>query len=373
MSPATSPAHSDEMRTHALEHSIDRALLAPSVHNTQPWIVELARDSVALRADRSRQLTVIDPHGRELLISGGAALLNLRAALADRNWAIQVDRLPDPDDPDLLAVVRPVEGSADGELAVLAPAIDRRRTNRRRFCSDPVPDEVVDRLSRVAAAEDADLVPVVREEDRRLVARLTQQADEAQNADPAYRAEIRRWTNRSPEDRDGVQAAAVPHVDGSAHDDLPLRDFDSAGAGMLPPDTHSTSDQTLLLLATRTDDPLAWLRTGEAMERLLLELTRLDWAASPITQAVEVPLTRSQLRSALTWGAHPQVLLRIGRAAATTPSPRRRRDDMVTGSTRPPEPMTRHVRPSPVGWPPSSRERNEPRPVPDGRGGTVWI
>jgi hypothetical protein len=356
-------------RGRALEEAADLAMQAPSVHNTQPWRIELQPDRLVLRADRDRQLTALDPLGRELVLSVGAALLNARVALAARGWAATVDRVPDPGDHDLLAVVRPVEGSAEPGLAELAQAVGRRRTNRRRFTYSELPDRLLRRLTSLVRDEGASLVPVVSEEHRRLVSRLTQQADRVQNADPAYRAELRRWTTRSYSHGDGVPAEAVPHVTGREQEELPLRDFDSRGSGGLPPRTDPEADQTLVLLATGGDDVLSWLRSGEAMERLLLELTRHDWVASPVTQAVEVPLTRTQLRSALTWDAHPQMLLRIGRAEPTPRAPRRRRSEVVANSQRqaPPPPAVGHEALHP-GAP-----RPEHQPVSDGRGGTTWI
>jgi nitroreductase len=358
----------------ALEAAVDAAVLAPSVHNTQPWHIVLHPDRLDLRADRSRQLTVLDPLGRELVQSVGAALLNTRVALAAAGWAVDVDRLPDGDDPDLLAVVRPVDGDPDSALADLAPAIPRRRTNRRRFDDDRLPEDLVQALARALTAEDTQLLPVVRDEHLDLLARLTQQADDLQNADAAYRAELRRWTNEQFSHGDGVPAASVPHVDGRQHDELPLRDFDTAGAGQLPAETHSGTGQTLVLLATRHDDPGAWLRSGEALERLLLEVTAIGWAASPLTQTIEVPVTRTQLRSALVWDAHPQFLVRIGRATAMARTPRRPRSTVVDNSTRPPEPPPHPPRPARTGWPvsppPGASGR---RPVSDGRGGTTWV
>ena len=307
----------------ALRLGVEFAVLAPSVHNTQPWLFERSDDRLAVRADHSRQLTAIDPTGRELVQSVGAALFNIRVGVAVSGWTAEVARLFDPDDADLLAVVRPGVPPPDPALAVLAAAVRVRRTNRRAFTPGEVPDEVLRTLTAGAAAEGALLVPVLQETHRRLLARLTQQADRLQNAEPDYRAELRQWTNRRPEDRDGVPATAVPHVDGRQHDDLPLRDFDTTGAGGLPAQTASGVDGSLLVLATRSDDPLAWLQCGEAMQRVLLELTVLGWAASPFTQLIEVPLTRTQLRSALTWDAHPQLLLRVGHAESTPATPRR--------------------------------------------------
>jgi hypothetical protein len=228
-----------------------------------------------------------------------------------------------------------------------------------------VPEDVLRLLTAAAAAEETSLVPVTREAHRRLVARLAQQADGVQNASPAYRAELRRWTTRAASTGDGVPSSAIPHTDGDSGDDVPIRDFDTQGAGALPARTESGAAQTLVLLATHDDGPEAWLRSGEALQRVLLELTRLGWVASPLTQAIEVPVTRTQLRAALTWDAHPQMLIRIGRAEATAPVPRRPRSEAVTGSWEPP-------RPAPDRPPPSGPAVATRRPVSDGRGGTTW-
>jgi nitroreductase len=312
-----------------LHRAADYAVLAPSVHNTQPWRLDVHPDRLEIRADRSRQLTVMDPTGRELTHSVGAALFNARVALAAHGWGADVERLPIPGDPDLVAVVRPSPMPSDAGLAALAPAVPRRHTNRRAFSGETVPDAVVRDLVACAAAEGALLIPVLTDDHRRLVARLAQQADRLQNADPAYRAELRHWTTRRAEEGDGVPAESVPHVDGQAHDDVPIRDFDTTGTGGLPAATRSGADQTMFLLATDADQALAWLRCGEAMQRVLLELTMLGWGATPLSQIVEVPLTRTQLRSALAWQAHPQTLMRVGHAAPTPPTPRRTRADVV--------------------------------------------
>ena len=67
--------------------TVDRRLLeaavqAPSSHNTQPWLFRVEDGAVHLLADRTRALPVNDPDDRELTISCGCALLNLRVAAA---------------------------------------------------------------------------------------------------------------------------------------------------------------------------------------------------------------------------------------------------------------------------------------------------
>ena len=91
--PRPHPAGSPEAWQDAIERAADQGRLAPSVHNTQPWVFALFPDRLEVRADPSRQLTVLDPDGRELVESVGAALFNVRASLAASHVPVTVDRL----------------------------------------------------------------------------------------------------------------------------------------------------------------------------------------------------------------------------------------------------------------------------------------
>jgi hypothetical protein len=316
-----------------MRRAAGRATLAPSVHNTQPWRYVITRGSLELYADETRRLRVLDPRGRQLLISCGCALFNARVALAAAGYDAKVERFPDATRPDLLArVTLPAEAAGWVPIGDLDAAIEQRRTNRRRFFDHAVPAELVHELVEAAHAEGADLFPITRPEHRLAAASLSQEADALENADPAYRAELRAWTTTDPLRADGVSAMAVPHVDAGANDDLPIRDFDSSGRGWLPVETRSSMDQCLLLLGTLDDEPAAWLRAGEALERVWLEIARRGYAASPLTQVIEVARTHELLRLELQLLMHPHLLLRVGRAPDTPASRRRPLQDVLVES-----------------------------------------
>ena len=312
--------------TAALRRAAVRATLAPSVHNTQPWHFQLRPNEVSITLDATRQLRVLDPTGRQMTISCGCALFNARCSLAASGVAVNVERFPDPGRADLVArlVAGQVSDGSVDPIAALDNVIELRRTNRRQFADDAVPVELVESLQRAAAAEGGELVEIRREEDRLAVAILSQRADAIENVNPAYRAELRAWTTTDLQRPDGVPISVIPHVDGGARDELPIRDFDTSGLGALPPQTRSSHNQCLLLLGTRGDNPAAWLRAGEALERIQLEVTRQGYAVSPMTQVIEVVSTRAELRRQLRLSMAPHVLLRVGRAA-NTPATRRRR------------------------------------------------
>ncbi|MGF7234678.1 MAG: Acg family FMN-binding oxidoreductase [Frankia sp.] len=332
MSPENVSTLASETIQGALHDAAARATLAPSIHNTQPWRLVVRPGHLDLYADLDRHLPAIDPSGRQMAISCGAAVFGARAALAAARLDTVTTTLPDAGRPNLLATIA-VSGVATdpdealGRLDAIAPA---RHSNRRQFARDPVPDAVVDLLAQAAELEGAWLQPLRDPEDRVTVATLSQHADGRQNADPAYRAELRNWTTDDPARRDGVPAAAVPHTTGAAHDDIPIRDFDTTGAGLLPGETHSRLTQTMVVLGTDGDNRSDWLAAGQALARVLLELTRAGFVASILSQVIEEPGTRQQLRTALRLPGHPALMLRIGSADSTPATPRRLATEVIT-------------------------------------------
>jgi nitroreductase len=328
----TLTALSDQTMSSALHRAAARATLAPSIHNTQPWRFVVRAGQLDVYADRSSAVPVIDPTGRQLTISCGAAIFGARVSLAASNVEAVTMLLPDPTEPDLLAsiVVIGAMPESDPDALRLDAAAEVRHSNRRQFDATPVPDAVVDRLTHAAEIEGAWLAPVRDLADRVAVAVLSQRADARQNTDPAYRAELREWTSVEPGRDDGIPAAAIPHTTGAAHDDVPIRDFDTRGAGELPPETRSRLDQTMGVLGTSGDDERNWLIAGQALGRILLELTTDGYVATILSQVAEEPDTRQQLRQDLRLDGQVALLLRIGVAAPATPTPRRPLDQVVT-------------------------------------------
>jgi len=90
---------------------------------------------------------------------------------------------------------------------------------------------------------------------------------------------------------------------------------------------HGPADDAaeFLVLATHGDAPLDRLPAGEAMSAALLAATQLGLATTPLSQALEVDLTRTELQ--LHIPEHPQLIIRIGwpvtAAAELPPTPRR--------------------------------------------------
>jgi nitroreductase len=312
--------------------AVERASLAPSIHNTQPWHFVVRPDVLELHAEKDRQLRALDPTGRQLGISCGCALFNARVGLAaDR--VLQVDRLPDAAKPEVLARLTVLDEPAPWTpLVRLDPMIERRHTNRLDFIDEDVPPDVIYELTTAAEQEETSLVQIVKPEHKMVATELSRGAETIQNTDPRYQAELQAWITTDLVRTDGVPVSAIPHTDSRFETDGLIRDFDVAGKGWLPRLRQSSLNHCLMVLGTAKSNRLAWLRAGEALQRILLEATRLDFVVSLATQVVEVPSTRDRLRKELDLEFHPLLLMRIGRAAPT-PASKRRDPTMIISET----------------------------------------
>ena len=133
---------------------VEAAIAAPSVLNSQPWRFRIRGGGIDVFADWNRQLQGIDPSGRELLISIGAAVFNVRVAMRQQAWEPLLSWWPEPAEPDLVARIVPGQpASPGGGLSSFAEAIPRRHTNRRPFARVLVPGSVLDDLTGAAELE----------------------------------------------------------------------------------------------------------------------------------------------------------------------------------------------------------------------------
>lgn len=312
-----------------MDQVIRLACRAPSVHNTQPWRWRVDGSRIQLRADRERQLAISDPDGRNLTISCGAALHHLAVASAGVGRALVVTRLPDDNDPDLLAVAElgcPMPISpADAELL---EALRRRVTDRRRFTSWPVPEERLDKLAVDDERWGTRILALHGEAARDTLERLVNRAMEVQGGDSRYADEQRQWTGRTSSD--GVPTDSLPPHEHAAE----RRDRFDRVVGRLAGATSLERSDGVLAICTARNDVRAWLDAGEALSALWLRTTVAGLSLMPLSQVIEVEETRQALFDQLFFAmARPQLLVRIGwQAVGRTPiplTPRRELDEVL--------------------------------------------
>jgi len=284
---------------------------APSVHNTQPWVLEFHDPhQVSLYERLDRALPRHDPLGRDRLISCGVALEHVRLAVRALGWSADLMVFPDTTRPDevgrLTAAGR--AGPSDVEFARFA-AIAGRRSHRKPFAARTTDDE----SRAVLAAHSTSGVgvrPLRGTGELAALAKLLQHTALVLRDDHAYQRELSCWTApvRDPLPGAGVSAAI-------------RRTASLPWAGLVRrttaiPDIATLTDrlrgELLVVVETPDDGPHDHVRAGLAAAEIWLAATAVGLAASVLTQPFHLSEVRAGLVESLSLNGFPQVLLRFG-------------------------------------------------------------
>jgi hypothetical protein len=314
-----------------LRHVVQAAGLAPSVHNTQPWRFVSGPGLLELHADPARQLRVLDPDGRQLHLSCGAALFHARVAARALGLATQVHLLPDPGHPTHLAdlVLSPGAPATDADIR-LATAILQRHTYRGAFEHRAVPAAVLDVLRDAAQAEGARLPEIASEDQLIELEVLLSNADLMEERDPRYREELSAWVHAGTPQPDGIPVDALDQAPGSS---LRQRSFGRGRSAALDGSAPAPDHPAVVALTTDDDEPVSWLRAGQALAAVLLHAADLGVQAQPLGQVTDIVAYRLGVRQALGLAGMPQLVLRMGFASRTVATPRRPVDDVLVAVT----------------------------------------
>lgn len=330
-----------------LRFLIRYAVLAPSEHNTQPWLFRVAKQSIEIYVDETRALPVIDPDRRALWISCGAACLNLRLAMHYFGLQELLEVLPEADNPNLVAclTVMLTDCEATWEEKQLFRAIPRRRSSREQFDSRQISLTLAASLITAAGNEGTWLSLVRKQEKRQELADIILEADKQLWSGQAFRAELAHWL-RNPEDR---------NLDGLASErtELVLLQDPQTDRGNISVDAQSLLASSLdwqeeynkgklnmssglvlgapvlAVIGTFGDTPVDWFIAGQAAEHVLLKACSEGVQGSFVNQAIAIPALRSRLRATLQRSDYPQIVLRLGYGPTGPYTPRRLVEEMI--------------------------------------------
>jgi len=306
---------------------IGAAGAAPSIFNTQPWSFTVRDATIEVFADTSRGLhRSVDPDGRQLAISCGAAVLNLRVAAAHLGRPSTVQPFPDPNEPTLLATVTLGEYDAFAHAdADLYPAIRKRHTHRRSFQPRPVPGATLAELTACAQTEHASLT-ILGAAERSCLFDLVSFSEVALAEQPGYQQALTEWTAGSPTRFDGIPVTAFGSLPSGGQP--PMRDF-AEGHPRLHADREKYNrDPVIAILSTVRDDRVSWLQAGQGLQRLLLVACARGLAASFLNQPLDVPEIRRDMKHP-SWHGTPQMIIRLGYARRDVSTPRRPVNDLL--------------------------------------------
>lgn len=301
---------------------VSYATLAANGHNTQPWKFSIQPAAIEIHPDYSRELTVVDPHHRELWMSLGCALENLLVAARASGLAAQVTY------PEASDVIR-VELAADTPRPdPLFEAIPQRQNTRSEYNGQPIPAADLDQLQSLPLEAGIRLRFVTAPVELETVVEYVNQGNLNQYANPAFVDELIAWLRFNKKE-------ALGSLDGlysicSGNPEVPGWLGRMFVAGTKPEQQAEIDAKKLrssaaaVVITSEMDSKAAWVRAGQVYERLALQTTALGIQSAFLNQPIEVSQLRPQFQGALGLGsAQPQLLVRLGYAEAMPRSLRR--------------------------------------------------
>ena len=276
------------MQTHPNAPELDLLTLygsrAPSPCNVRPWDFHREGDELELVADAGRAPAQGEAALREVILSCGAALLNMRIALRHFGRRDDVQLLPDPRNPSIVARIRagrPAhETPRDREMFY---AIERRRTIHGTL-GGTVADALIAQCCTEAQVYGAWLHLITAPSDREAMADLIFEAHvHATNAGDSPACDDWHGTTLS-------EAATVRRMVRQA--------------------------PVLMLLGTYGDDAAHWVAAGEALEAVLLCAAAHETYAAFANQPLRLPKLRPWVTAVAGHRGSPHVLFGLGHTAA---------------------------------------------------------
>ena len=265
---------------------------APSIYNSSPWWFSTVDADICVRADSERTVPIVDPAGRELTMSCGAAAFTVRIALRYLGLIAQATVLPEPGIPNL--VVKLTWGEerkqpSDYERR-LFDQIAARRTHWGGFSTDRLPGGLMSTLTEAAARENATLRIMTDDDHRAAILAVVAAADCAFGLDKARVAEEAKW---------------MPSVPGPTAD---------RGWGARPQaeTTEPGSPGVVAVLTTPGDERVDWIHAGQALQRVLLVAGSNRVSVAMDATALEFGHLRQFIGSEIVGGDSPQMVLRFG-------------------------------------------------------------
>jgi hypothetical protein len=294
-----------------LRAAVQLACRAPSLHNSQPWQWVAEGVGLHLYVDPSRILPSTDKSGREAHIACGAVLDHLCVAMAAAGWTANVDRFPNPNNPDHLASLgfSPTSRVTD-QHRHRANAIRHRRTDRLPFAVPTNWESFEPRLRDAVVAGTVHL-DVLADELRPELARASRLTESLRQYDSSYHTELAWWTGHF-ENSDGIPRSSLlstaerDRVDVGR--DFPVSPHDERLAGF------GQDRSTVLVLSTDEDGRDDALRCGEALSAVLLECTLAGMATCTLSHLTELESSRHLIGTLTARAAMPQLLVRVGEA-----------------------------------------------------------
>lgn len=310
------------------------ASLAGSSHNSQPWKAEVyPNDSIAIFADSSRMLDVVDPTGRELFISVGAFIENFDIAAKALGYRAEITVNETGIDSSYPAACIQLIKMEDIQNTSALRELELRTTMRIPFDTLTLRNE--DRATLLSMVPDNIVFIPSNSTEGGFIAEKELEAYTIQAYDKMAQDELATWMRFSSKDittkRDGLTPAGmgITGLGGFIVTNF-MKPDDSKKESFVKTGVEKTKLQVehcggWIMITTDNDRVTEWINAGRMYERMNIACRSLKLGFHPMNQLVEVPEIEQEVNEKLAPGRKILFVARVGYVKESTPPVSKRR------------------------------------------------
>lgn len=288
------------------------AILAPSTHNSQPWLFKIQAGFCKIYYDKNLKLPEADPLGRDLYISIGCMLENL-VTVADYFGIFGDMKLYFKDDY-IGEIFFKTYGDQNLGVENLVDAIPKRINARGLFEPGILPYEL---KTRLAALNNNELIRtsfITEKEKIEELAGLTAEGLRYAYAKKSFRREMFKWMHNSlTRKRDGLPGYSLrmPFVISFI---MPtLVKFLNVSPILAKLNRKSVASAPMIcILSSKESSPKTWLEIGRLAQRMMLQLVSDGMRTSIFVASIEMGDFHNRVREISGADGDPQFLFCAG-------------------------------------------------------------
>ena len=294
------------------------AVLAPSTHNTQPWLFKIEQFKCKIYYNSHLLLPEADVKKRDLFISMGCAVENLILAAKYFNVFDNID-YDHLESNEHIATInfRRFSIQKDKSYQKLIESILSRRNARGIFGKEVVPEHLLANIFSVVGdyLTDGISINLVSAKDQiGELALLTAEGLKIAYKRSSFRKEMSHWmTNNFTKRKEGIPGYALKMPFLLSFIIPGLVRWVDIGPFLAKKNYQSLNSAPLIAIITaESENSLIWLKIGRLAERLFLELNSAGWQTSIFVAAIEMGFS-SEVKKIINTIKEPQFLFAVGR------------------------------------------------------------
>jgi len=316
-----SPRDFDPNAYFHLSHNQDKinfilqyGILAPSTHNTQPWLFDISDRYCEISLNQAKELSFADNKKRNMLISIGCCVENIILVSRYFNIFDSMEILKGP--PIVVRIFFNFSNEKTNfNLKHFLNTIQTRQNIRGAFNCLPVSSDVIMQLEKVGLEyKDVGLRIITDQQQMQIVERLTIEGALIASSNPGFRQEMSHWIiNNHSKRKEGMPGYSlnVPYPISLILPFL-IRRLNLGRITSRLIRKNFSSAKIVVVVTTKGRSAEELIQVGRLSERLMLELQSQKIQTSIAVASVEVDDIRQRLKDKLLISEEPQFIFTAG-------------------------------------------------------------